>query len=63
MLKDMGIATALARENGASVPLSGLGHQLWQAASRAAGPGASISEVVRWVENQSGVEITKGATR
>lgn len=62
MLKDMGIAAALAREKGACVPLSGLGHQLWQAASRAAGPGASISELVRWVENQSGIQITKGAT-
>lgn len=63
MLKDMGIAAALARETGASIPISGLGHQLWQAADRAAGPGASVSELVRWVENQSGVEITPGATR
>ena len=38
MLKDMGIATALARETATPVPLSGLSHQLWQAASRAAGP-------------------------
>jgi len=63
MLKDMGIAATLARESGASVPFSGLGHQLWQAANRAAGPGASISEMARWVEKQAGVEITKGATR
>jgi len=60
MLKDIGIATALARETGVAAPVSGLGHQLWQAASRSAGPGASISELVRWVENLSGVQITKG---
>jgi 3-hydroxyisobutyrate dehydrogenase-like beta-hydroxyacid dehydrogenase len=63
MLKDMGIAAALARETGAAVPMTGMGHQLWQAADRAAGPGASVSELVRWVENLSGVEITPGATR
>ena len=63
MLKDMGIAAALARETGVAVPMAGLGHQLWQAADRAAGPGASVSELVRWVENQPGVEITAGATR
>jgi 3-hydroxyisobutyrate dehydrogenase-like beta-hydroxyacid dehydrogenase len=60
MLKDIGIATALARETGVAAPVSGLGHQLWQAAARSASPGASISEWVRWVENLSGVQITKG---
>ena len=60
MLKDMGIANALAREGKISAPLSALGQQLWQAASRAAGPGASISELVRWVEMQNGTEITAG---
>ncbi len=60
MLKDMGIATALAREQRVPVPLSGLAQQLWQAADRAAGPGASISEGVRWVEQQAGIEITPG---
>jgi 3-hydroxyisobutyrate dehydrogenase-like beta-hydroxyacid dehydrogenase len=61
MLKDMGIANTLARENAVSAPMSALGHQLWQAAATASGAGASVSELVRWVENQSGVEITKGA--
>ena len=60
MLKDMGIANALAREANISAPISALGHQLWQAASRAAGPGASVSELVRWVEMQNGTEITGG---
>ena len=53
-------ANALAREARISAPISALGHQLWQAASRAAGPGASVSELVRWVEMQNGTEITGG---
>jgi 3-hydroxyisobutyrate dehydrogenase-like beta-hydroxyacid dehydrogenase len=61
MLKDVGIANALARQTGTSAPISGLGQQLWQAAARAAGPGASVSELVRWVERQSDAEITPGA--
>ncbi len=60
MLKDIGIAATLARANGNSVPLTGLTQQLWQAADIAAGAGASVSELVRWVERQSGVEITPG---
>ncbi len=60
MLKDVGIANTLARETGSAVPLSGLGQQLWQAAARAAGPGASVSELVRWVEQQSDADITPG---
>lgn len=61
MLKDMGIANALARETGTAAPLAGLGQQLWQAAARAAGPEASVSELVRWVEQLSGTAITPGA--
>ena len=61
MLKDMGIANALARETGSAAPMAGLGQQLWQAASQAAGPDASVSELVRWVENLSGAPITPGA--
>lgn len=62
MLKNVGIANTLAREMAVSAPVSGLGQQLWQAASLAAGPRASVSELVRWVENQSGVAITPGAS-
>ena len=61
MVKDIGIAATLARGNGNSVPLTGLTQQLWQAADIAAGAGASVSELVRWVERQSGVEITPGS--
>ena len=61
MLKDIGIALQLAREAGLSVPISGLGQQLWSAASRAGGPDASVSELARWVENQSGTAIKAAA--
>jgi 3-hydroxyisobutyrate dehydrogenase len=57
MLKDIGIALGVAREAGLAMPLAESGHPLWQAADRAQGAGASISELVRWVEQQAGVEI------
>ena len=62
MLKDVGIALELARETDTPVPLWGLGQQLWRMADHAAGPGASVSELVRWVERQSGTELTPGAS-
>jgi 3-hydroxyisobutyrate dehydrogenase len=61
MLKDMGIAMELARDTATPVPLWGLGQQLWRMADHAAGPGASVSELVRWVEQQSGTELTPGS--
>jgi 3-hydroxyisobutyrate dehydrogenase len=57
MVKDMAIASELARSAQVPVPVSSLGHELWRKASVEAGPGASISELVRWVEKTSGVEI------
>lgn len=57
MVKDMGIAQDLARSLQTPVPASALGAQLWKQASEEAGPGASISELVRWVEKTTGVEI------
>jgi 3-hydroxyisobutyrate dehydrogenase-like beta-hydroxyacid dehydrogenase len=61
MLKDIGIALQLGQEAQLPMPLSGLGQQLWRAAALAAGPGASVSELARWVENQAGVAVTPGA--
>ena len=58
MLKDIGIAMELSVQAGLSTPISALGQQLWAAASRAAGEDASVSELVRWVENQSGAQIS-----
>lgn len=61
MLKDIGIALDLSREAQLPMPLSGLGQQLWRAAALAAGPGASVSELARWVESQAGVAVSPGA--
>lgn len=60
MLKDVGIALQLARETATPMPMAGLGQQLWRMADQAAGPGASVSELVRWVEGLSGTELRAG---
>ena len=39
------------------IPLSALSQQLWMAADKAVGPGASITEIVRWYERMAGVEL------
>ena len=62
MLKDIGIALELAREQDIPAPLSGSGQQLWQAAHLAQGPGVSVSELVRWVEKLTNTEIATPAT-
>jgi len=64
MLKDIGIALQVARDAGVSMPLAEAGAPLWQAADRERGAGASISELVRWIEQRAGVEIgsPSGAT-
>jgi 3-hydroxyisobutyrate dehydrogenase len=62
MLKDIGIALGVAREAGVQMPLCEAGHPLWQAADRAQGPGVSVSELVRWIEQREGVEIASGAS-
>ncbi|MEN9628339.1 MAG: hypothetical protein RJA10_1566 [Pseudomonadota bacterium] len=61
MLKDVGIALQLAKDTGTPMPMAGLGQQLWRMADQAAGPGASVSELVRWVEGLSGTQLTPGA--
>ena len=60
MLKDIGIAMELARAEQLPTPLSALGQQLWRAAALAAEPGASVSELVRWVESLTRTEISSG---
>jgi 3-hydroxyisobutyrate dehydrogenase len=57
MLKDIGIATTLARTEQVPMPMSGLGEELYRAASISSGPTASLSELVRWVEHMCGAEI------
>jgi 3-hydroxyisobutyrate dehydrogenase len=62
MVKDIGIAMRLAGDRSVPVPLCGVGQQLWRAALRHAQEGSSISEVVRWVEETTGVMITAGSS-
>jgi 3-hydroxyisobutyrate dehydrogenase len=61
MVKDIGIAMSLADQQALPAPLCGLGLQLWRAAAQHAGKGASISEMVRWVEDMTGITITAGS--
>jgi 3-hydroxyisobutyrate dehydrogenase-like beta-hydroxyacid dehydrogenase len=62
MLKDIGIATQLARSADVPAPLSALNHELWRAAAADAAPDASVSELARWIERLAHTEITPGAT-
>jgi len=57
MLKDVRIATQLARDLELALPYAALAEGLYQAAQVHAGPGKSLSELVRWVEDVNGVEI------
>ncbi len=57
MVKDIRIALELAEREPTKMPLSELGQKLWQAAERLAGPGASVSELVRYVEREGGADI------
>jgi 3-hydroxyisobutyrate dehydrogenase len=62
MVKDIGIALGLAGDRSFPMPLCGAGLQLWRAAAQHAGKGASISDMVRWVEDTTGVTITAGSS-
>jgi 3-hydroxyisobutyrate dehydrogenase len=62
MLKDIGIATQLARSVDVPAPLSALNQELWRAAAADAAPDASVSELARWIERLARTEITPGAT-
>ena len=57
MLEDIGIATALAKEQHVPMTLSGRGEELYRAAVTQPDRGQSISAIVRWVEQQMGTEI------
>ncbi|MBU2602865.1 MAG: NAD(P)-dependent oxidoreductase [Actinobacteria bacterium] len=57
MVKDVGIALELAKREKLPLPLSEGGHTLWEAAGRSAEEGASISEMVRWLERETGTQI------
>lgn len=57
MLKDIGIAMKLSEEEQISLLLSEAGHKLWTEADSFAGKDSSVSELVRWVEQQADVEL------
>lgn len=57
MVKDIRIALGLADDEDIPMPLSKVGQELYQLAESQAGPGASVSELVRLVEKVTGVEI------
>jgi 3-hydroxyisobutyrate dehydrogenase-like beta-hydroxyacid dehydrogenase len=63
MQKDIGIAMQLARSGEVPAPLSALGQELWRAAGRDFAADASVSDLARWVERMTKVEITAGAER
>lgn len=58
MIKDIRIAIGLADEARLPVPLSAAGYHLWKAAGIHAEEGASISDMVRWVESMTKTKIT-----
>jgi len=57
MLKDMGIAEQLASAHDLPVPMTELGRARWQKAVETLGPGAVTTEIVRYVEQEMGVEL------
>ena len=63
MVKDIGIAMQLARSLRLPLPLSALGQHLWMAAERRAQEGSSLSHMVSWVEQMTGIQITPGSGR
>ena len=57
MVKDVAIATQLADELSVPLPYAMLCRELYEHASEHAGPGRSLSELVRWVEHSTGVRL------
>jgi hypothetical protein len=58
MVKDIGIALELAARQQANVPFWDKGSEIWRNADEAAERGASVSELVRYVEREGGAEIS-----
>ena len=60
MLKDIRIALRLAQDLQLALPYAALCEHVYDDADRYAGPGQSLSELVRWVEHTMGTTITRG---
>jgi 3-hydroxyisobutyrate dehydrogenase len=60
MLKDVNIAAQLARDYQLPLPFAAHCEGIYEDANAYAGTGKSLSELVRWVEHRTGVDITAG---
>ncbi|HEY8509003.1 MAG TPA: NAD(P)-dependent oxidoreductase [Steroidobacteraceae bacterium] len=60
MVKDIEIAMRLAADLKLPLQLSRLNQQLWSEARQLEGEEASVSNLVRWLEHTTGVQITAG---
>ena len=60
MAKDVDIAMRLATDMGLSLPLSERNQESWAKACELEGEEQSVSHLVRWLERQTGVDITPG---
>jgi 3-hydroxyisobutyrate dehydrogenase len=59
MFKDINIAVEKAKELGLELPLSFKGREIWEIAAEFSGKGASISEMVKYIENKTDTRIEK----
>lgn len=60
MVKDIDIAMRLASDMSLNLPLSQQNQDMWRYARQLEGEGKSVSHLVRWLERQTGVDITPG---
>ena len=60
MVKDMGIAMQLAEQTQTPAPMWAVAQALWQQAQSSASDQASVSELVRWMETQTGTPLHAG---
>lgn len=60
MVKDMGIAMQLAEQTQTPAPMWAVAQALWQQAQGSASDQASVSELVRWMENRTGTPLRAG---
>ena len=63
MVKDIDIALKLAQDLDVPTRLSSLNQEMWTAARGHEGADSSVSNLVRWLEHATGVQITAGNQR
>ncbi len=61
MMKDINIALGLAADLNLQLPLSEASRELWRATQASIPKGSSVSELVRALENRTGVTIESPA--